>query len=265
MISAQMVKAGFLSCSSWRATDCGRQTIGAIFDFQRNAVSYMSADRETGSEFSYIRDLTQYELNELSLDDVVYCHLSRRGWEPIKGHTIYTTLDHIETEMRQARGTNLTSNYVPLLAGFSILEQLGDTYADRSMQRHPQNGGGIEHALYYFCGYPAMSPEVKALYALRNGLIHAASLTSTDQGSNARYIYRYDYEMDAGIVMPAQPWDGQIKTIHPDVFTIVNPRQITDQVSAAISRVRDYFFHEHGRLKVKRSKGQILINHLIWR
>lgn len=110
-----------------------------------------------------MRDLSQIGLGDLSVEEVAYRHLSTRGWEPIKGYTLFTTLENIETEMRQSRGAQLTSRYVPMLAAFSILEQLGDTYEDRRLPKHPTNGSGIERALYYFCGMQPMSDEVKAL------------------------------------------------------------------------------------------------------
>jgi hypothetical protein len=109
-----------------------------------------------------------------------------------------------------------------------------------------------------------MSEEVKAFYALRNGLMHRASLTSTDQGSGARYLFRYDYGMQASIKLPATPWDGQFSTIRPAATTLVNPRHFTDQVSAAIARVRELFFTDRDNLKIRRGAGQILVSHLIW-
>lgn len=219
-----------------------------------------------GNEKSYVRDLSGLTLSGLSLDDVAYCHLSRRGWEPIKGATIYTTLDDIETEMRQARGTTITARYLPLLAGFAILEQLGDNYADRTLVKHPNNGGGIERALYYFCGYSPMSAEVKALYALRNGLVHAASLTSTDQATGDRYIFRYKNDLPTAIQLPTKPWDGQVSKLTAGSYTLINPRELTEQVSRAIARVRTLFFDNRANLKITQSnKNHILVRHLIWR
>lgn len=212
-----------------------------------------------------IRDLSTVKLSDLSNYEVAYCHLSERGWEQLKHNMVYTTLSDIETEMRQSRGNVNTSNYLPLLAGFSILDQLGTTYLDKKMKRHPNSGGGIEHALYYFCGYQAMSSEVKALYALRNGLIHAASLTSADQGSGARYIFRYHHSMNAPVQTAAVDWDGQFSTIDSTVMTLVNPRRFTDQVSSAIDCVRELLNHDRSNLKILRNAGQIIADHLIWR
>lgn len=225
----------------------------------------MSIPIDDDDDRGYVRDLTSKTLKDLTLEDVVYCHLSRRGWEPIKGATIYTTLDSIETEMRQSRGINIVSAYLPLLAGFSILEQLGDNYENKSLPKHPNSGGGIERALYYFCGYAAMSPEVKALYALRNGLVHAASLTSSDQATQAKYIFRYTSDGQAAVRMPPTPWDGQLSTLESNCFTIVDPRVITDQVSHAIGLVRTLFFDDRKNLRIRQSnKNHILVRHLIW-
>lgn len=210
------------------------------------------------------RDLSLLKLAELSVDDVVYCHLSQGPGEQLKGHLLYSSLQDIEEEMRQSRGLQVTSRYVPILAAFSILEQIGDIYRDTSIAKHPKSGGGIEHALYYFGGLPAMSPEVKALYALRNGLVHAASLTSTDQGTGARYIFRYDYQMLEVIKPASQAWDGQISTVNSSVITRVNPRALTDLVSAALDQVRSLFFDRPSSLRVQRNAGHILVNHLFW-
>lgn len=215
-------------------------------------------------EIPLVRDLSDRGIDQFSLDDVVYCHLSRRSWEPYRDGTIHTTLDAIEMEMRQSRGAQITSRYVPLLAAFSIIEQLGDCYVNGNLRRHPDRGGGVERGLYYFANYPAMSSEVKALYALRNGLVHAGSLTSVDQGSEKRYIFRYDREMRDTIALAETEWDGQVSTVSRKVVTRVNPRVFTDQISSAISRVRDLYFYDHDNLRVIAQKGVILINHLLW-
>lgn len=215
-------------------------------------------------ESSNIRDLTQIRLNELSNEEVVYCHLSRRGWEEIQDYTVHSTLVGVETEMRQSRAINNISNYAPLLAGFSILEQLGNSYSNRKMKHHPKSGSGIEHALYFFCGYEAMSDDVKALYALRNGLMHAASLTSMDQGSGKRYIFRYNFDIDASIQIASVDWDGQLSTIDSSVITLINPRKLTEQISSAIDCVRELFDNDRKNLRILRTRGQIMADHLIW-
>ncbi len=211
-----------------------------------------------------VRDLSSRSLGELTLDDVVYCHLSRRGWEPIRGGSVFTTLESVELEMRQARGTQITSRYLPLLAAFSLIEQLGDCYSNKNLKRHPDRGGGVEKGLYYFCRHAAMSAEVKALYALRNGLVHAGSLTSVDQGSEKRYIFRYDHDMAQAIAPAPEDWDGQVSTVTRRKVTRVNPRVFTDQVSSGIFKVRDLFFEDREKLKVEAPKGYILMNHLLW-
>ncbi|WP_295563040.1 hypothetical protein [uncultured Sphingomonas sp.] len=214
----------------------------------------------------YVRDLSGLTLSELTLEDVAYCHLSRRGWEPIKGATVHTTLDDIETEIRQTRGTMITARYLPLLAGFAILEQLGDNYADGSVTKHPKSGGGIERALNYFYGYSAMSADVKALYALRNGLVHAGSLTSTDQSTGERYIFRYQDDLLTAIQQPIAPWDGQLSKLTSSRFTLINPRELTEQVSRAISKVRSLLFDDRANRKISQSnENYILVRHLIWR
>jgi hypothetical protein len=213
----------------------------------------------------YIRNLTAVALAGLSQNDAAFCHLSRVGWETLKDCIVYTTLDWIEMEMRQSRGLASTGTYAPLLAAFSILDQLGRAYLDRGKKRHQASGAAIHHALYYFCGYAPMSPEVKALYALRNGLVHAASLTSMDQASGARYIFRFSDDIDLPIVLSSTAWDGQLSTIGSQTTTLINSRLFTDQVSGAINEARELFFHRSQDMKILLTKGQIICDHLTWK
>ncbi len=209
-------------------------------------------------------DLRAKDLQDLDTDDIVSCHLNRAPYTWTRDHVVRSSLDFIDEEMRQSRGKRLTANYAPLLAGFAILDQLGSTYADAAAPTHPQGGGAIHRALHAFCDYPAMGPEVKAFYALRNGLMHDASLTSFDVKAQQWYIFRYDRQMPDAVQLAATPWDGDRMTLGPDTVTMVNPRVFTDQVSAAISRVRDCHLDRRSDLTVLQSGADILHKYLFW-
>lgn len=210
-----------------------------------------------------VRNLEGQELEDLSHEDIVYCHLSTRSPEFTKRHAIHTTLELVELEMRQSRGVKNTASYAPLLTGFALLDQIGGCYADLAKPPHPNQGSAIEHALYYFMGYNAQGPEVRAIYALRNGMVHEGSLTCKTK-SQAHYIFRYDSSLKSAIQLAATPWDGQATTLGPDTITLINPRILTDDISAAINSLRDCFFERRSDLKILKSREEILHGYLIW-
>lgn len=210
-----------------------------------------------------VRNLESQELQHLSLDDVVYCHLSTRSPELTKRHAVHTTLELVELEMRQSRGVQNTASYAPLLTGFALLDQIGGCYADTAKPPHPNKGSAIEHALYYFMGYSPQGPEVQAIYALRNGMVHEGSLTCKTK-SQAHYIFRYDFSLNMAIQLAATPWDGQAATLGPSTTTLINPRVLTDDISTAINSLRDCFFQRHTDLKILKTRDEILHGYLIW-
>lgn len=214
---------------------------------------------------SRVTDLTQTRLQDLTDDEIVYCHLGVRTQEATRDFVVSSCLHDVETEMRQSRGTQLTSNYVPLLAAFAILDQIGSCYEDAAKPPHPNKGSAIERALYHFGGLSALSPEVIHLYALRNGLVHDASLTSHDRPKTNWYIFRFDRAMPDAIRLPAIPWNGQASTLDRSTTTKVNPRELTEVVSRALSNLRDLYFDRHHDLVVLKTGEEILHKYLFWR
>ena len=211
-----------------------------------------------------VKDLSGKHLSLLDQDEIVYCHLSLRQPERTLDFFVTSCLEAIETEMRQSRGTRLTANYVPLLAAFAILDQIGSCYADKRNPVHPSGGSAIHHALYHFAGMDPMSEEVKALYALRNGLVHDASLTSYAKKTGQWYIFRYDHKLACAIKLPATPWDGTASGLGGSPITFINPRLFTDQVSEALSTLKSCYIERRPDLEVLKSGADILHKYLFW-
>ncbi len=213
---------------------------------------------------SRVRDLSAKRLMDLTDDEIVYCHLGVRPREWTRDHILSSCLDDVETEMRQSRGTQLTSNYVPLLAAFAILDQIGSCYEDRSLAPHPRGGSAIQRALYHFGGLPPLSAEVSHLYALRNGLVHDASLTSHNLQKTAWFIFRFNRTMPEVIRLPATPWDGTANGLVAGTTTWINPRELTELVSTALSRLRDCYFDRRSDLGVLKPGSEILHKYIFW-
>ena len=128
---------------------------------------------------------------------------------------------------------------------------------------YPNGGSAIEHALYYFLGYNPQGPEVKAIYALRNGMVHEGSLTCKTK-SGSHYIFRYDSSLTSAIQLAATPWDGEAATLGSNTTTLVNPRVLTDNITDAIDALRDCFFQRRADLKILKTREEILHGYLIW-
>lgn len=214
-------------------------------------------------EVTRVRDLTTKRLVELSDDDVAYCHLSYRDVEVCADHLVRSNLHYLEIEMTQSRGLRVTASYSPLLLAFAILDQIGSCYRDLSRAPHPSGGSAIARALYYFCDRPALSDEVKALYALRNGLVHDGSLTcQTNAGQ--WHFFRYDFQQTAAVRLPTQAWDGTATGLSGQRVTRVNPRVLTDEVSRGISALRNCYFLDRNNLDIQQPSTDILHKYLFW-
>jgi len=208
------------------------------------------------------RNLKRTKLRDLSLDDTVYCHLSGHI-EVTEDFYLNSTLQLVELEMRQSRSRQMTANYAPLLTAFSILDQIGSCYADCALPAHPAGGSSIHRALYYFGGMPPLGDDVKAIYALRNGLVHDGSLTCETR-SGDWYFFRYDHAMPLAIKQSVVAWDGTAEQVGPNVTTWINPRVFTDLVSTVIHNIRKCFHMRNSDLVVHPGKTDLLHKYILW-
>lgn len=208
--------------------------------------------------------IDQTKLRDLTDEQIAFCHLlgGSRIWTA--DFVVSTGLDDIETEMRQSRGRDLTSRYVPLMAAFAILDQIGSTYSDPQLTAPPTNTAAIKRALYYFGGFQLNDPVVKHLYALRNALVHDAALTGHNPGKTIWYIFRFNHKMTDMIKLPASGWNGDPTTLKPDCVTWINPRAFTDWVSERLHRLRQTFEANPSSIVLEQPAADILQKYLFW-
>lgn len=202
------------------------------------------------------------KLCEVSLEETVFMHLSNMPRHRLQDFLIESCLTSAEFAMRQSRGIASTANYAPLLCGFAILDQLGCCYADSAIPNQPApNKSGVIKALHNFGKYPSDTNESNAFYALRNFLVHDASLAGQTRKGDW-YIFRYNWDMAEAISLPATPWDGTANTITNTTW--INPRKFTDEISHIIEQVRAIMQNRPNDLVVKESKENILHKYLFW-
>lgn len=205
-------------------------------------------------------------MDQLDRDDVVFMHLDRSHYHATADLIFTSTLDSVESEMRQSRGLRILSTYTPLLCAFAILDQLGSAYSDATKAAPPREKSGIIKALQTFGAYAIGSPESDALYSLRNGLVHDASFTHrwTTKTRDEWRIFRINNKQAEAVRNPVRAWDGQHTNLTRDVITWINVRQLTEEVSDIITAVRDLHETRVSDLIVNLSRDEILHRYMLW-
>lgn len=194
----------------------------------------------------------------LTSEDVMTLHL-HAGPIPysIKDGLILSTLGRICSEFSQASGNEHINKILPLLGAFAALDQLGKCYRNTVLDEYPHdNASGIKKCLYYFGGFPANDENTKALYALRNSLVHDASLADPTPIKGTPQCFNYA-ETGNIVSFPIEPWDGVMANISPDRMTTVNPSKIIYLANECVRKACNLL--DSGDLKVTLKEGSMMI------
>lgn len=174
------------------------------------------------------------KLNELTLEELAEIHLDLYG-NPITladGYML-SGMGLLVTEIQQSLPRTYTGFFSPLYGAFALLDQIGDIYINKKLSICPNtHASGIKKALYYFCGMTYDSDEMKALYGLRNALMHDGSLIYRGRYDENQakwkgpfHRYRWNKDLSIAIKLPATAWDGDLaKANH--ATTEINVREI---------------------------------------
>lgn len=201
-------------------------------------------------------------LQELTKEELAEIHLSHdeSGFKLSDGF-IQTSLYAITLEMTQARGMHNTRIFSPLYCAFAILDQLGEAYENTLMIPCNADASGIKKSLYYFSSWEFDSHEMKALYGLRNCMMHNASMLYRGQqdkhgnwkGPFHRFILGEKHRHL--IEIPKSPWSGNLADLTYRKFTKINQRAITELALDAIRNAK--ILLQRNRLLVKLQEQEI--------
>lgn len=206
------------------------------------------------------------KLKDVSLEEAVSLHLfSGSSGHDLVDFRIQSLLEDAIDAMCQSRSIQSVSSYAPLFCGFAILDQLGGCYYNKS--KNPQvsdtSKSGIIKALHYFGQYNESSPESNAFYALRNFLVHDAAIRGkTRQGK--WYAFRYNWETQNAITLPAEMWNGSASDISSDKTVVINPRKFTDEILCIKDKIKSIACDRPNDLGVNIGKEDILHKYLVW-
>ncbi|MDB9436448.1 hypothetical protein PN450_06445 [Dolichospermum lemmermannii CS-548] len=201
------------------------------------------------------------KLSELTNSEIINIHLSRNA--STKDFKLISTLKTLEEEMRQSSGLDKFKSFLPFMAAFAILDQIGKCYKNsEEKENHAKTKGysSIQKALYYF-GDIEDDQTLRELCLFRNGIIHDASLFFSEkikrEGDNEKkdyycyyYCFRYsdDDKRQNLIDFPEEKWDGNFDSISPKNITNINRRVLLNKTSDIIRKLSK--INESNELKI---------------
>ncbi|MBD2629751.1 hypothetical protein [Trichormus variabilis] len=209
------------------------------------------------------------KLSELTDSEIINIHLSRNA--STKDFKLISTLKTLEEEMRQSSGLDKFKSFLPFMAAFAILDQIGKCYENsekkESMAKIKINGdtpNAILKALYYF-GDIEDEQTLNEIRIFRNSIVHDASLFIVEKNKineiNEYYCFRYsDNNETSNLINSAEEkWDGNFDSISPKNVTIVNRKVLINKTSDIIRKLSK--INESNELKISLpDKEKELIN-----
>ena len=145
--------------------------------------------------------------------------------------------------MRQSSGLEKFKSFLPFLAAFAILDQIGKCYKNSSIKESiakKNKYNSIEKALYYF-GDIEDERTLKEIRLFRHGIVHDASLFFFEKTKNEYYCFRYsDNNETSNLINFAEEiWDGNFDSISPKNMTIVNRKVLINKTSHIIGKLSE--------------------------
>jgi hypothetical protein len=187
------------------------------------------------------------KLDQLTLLELASIHLDQYGHpRQLADGCIQSGMGFLVGEIQHTRHQVYAGFFSPLYGAFALLDQIGEIYKNTAL---PDCGNeaasGIKKSLYYFGGMSFDSDEVKALYGLRNALMHNGSLLYRgrfDQKKNTWdgpfHRFRWNKSLATPIKLPAFQWDGELDHLTPACTTEINVAKICELAIASVAAAR---------------------------
>lgn len=186
-------------------------------------------------------------LEQLTLQELASIHLDQHGHtRSLADGWIQSGMGFLVTEIQQSLPRVYTGFFSPLYGAFALLDQIGEIYSNTAIADCGNaNASGIKKALYYFGGMPFDNDEVKALYGLRNALMHNGSLLyrgrfnqKTNAWDGPFHRFRWNKSLPGPIELPAVAWDGILDNLTPLCTTKINVAKICELAVESVAAAR---------------------------
>lgn len=203
-------------------------------------------------------------LQELTIEELANIHLDLYG-NPVTladGYML-SGMGSLVTEIQQSLPRTYTGFFSPLYGAFALLDQIGEIYSNKTVAACPNPmASGIKKGLYNFCNMVFDGDEMKALYGLRNSLMHDGSLLYRGRYDETRSIwrgpfhrFRWNKDLVCPVKLPESQWDGNLETLSAGTTTEINVREICQLALSAVERAADLL--KDGNLGIHIREGDI--------
>lgn len=196
----------------------------------------------------------QKSTSQLSMEELANIHLDINSKRHCLDDGNISSNIYDLNEAINAGFNNLrTEQYVPLLACFAILDQIGSIYQRTDKKNRYKNG--IKKALYFYSDFT--SPEdLEALVTLRHGLFHNGSLTCINQSTKTKVFFRMIKNSNKIFTPSKKPWDGIYHNEMCDYITFIDLKELHKKTKEVLIECRRLLLD--GKLHIKISSPREL-------
>ncbi|AXV65930.1 hypothetical protein D0907_11945 [Pseudoalteromonas lipolytica] len=161
-----------------------------------------------GNGFDISKYLGGKNVDELTIKELSFIHLDYHNFRhKLKTCYLSSNLYHLTETLSCSFNNKRTSQYVPLMTSFAILDQIGCLYSPLGKSSKYKNG--IKRALDLFSEVP--ESHLNLLVTLRHGLFHDGSLISRNDKTKTYVFFRMITDSGKLISEPDSHWDGVFK------------------------------------------------------
>lgn len=211
-----------------------------------------------------LQQLTLTELALIHLDQYGHPHQLADGW-------IRSGMGILVTEIQQSLPKVHTGFFSPLYGAFALLDQIGETYINKALLPCSNDAAsGIKKALYYFGGMPFDDDEVRALYGLRNSLMHNGSLLyrgkydkNKDIWKGPFHYFRLNKALTKPVKLPQVAWNGSLNNLpNPINTTEINVAKICELAINAVNSAKSALASGNLDINVKEGEKELYYRYL---
>lgn len=203
---------------------------------------------------------------KLSEEALTYIHLHADSPIITMDYSIISTLAVTRREVRSAITNDYSKNILPIMGMCAIIEQLGEAYKRIDLPVYPHTkASSFKKALYYFNNQSVDNDFAKALYGLRNGIVHNASFYSPGKNTQPHYIFAYTDSLQNVITPSTSPWDANFNNIHTDYFTMVNPNALLELIEDCLNTVKQASAAGNLKIALSGGKNELIFRYFKWK
>lgn len=193
-----------------------------------------------------LNQISRKPLVDLSIEELAYLHLDDVDLPRVVADgSIRSSIAGLVAEIRKTQSIDAARIFSPLYGAFALLDQIGSTYQNKTRAPYKDaSASGIKKALYHFCGFPENSEEVKAIYGLRNSLMHDGSVLFRGRLKDGKWTgpfhhFRLGSKASNIVEMPKQAWNGKLEDLDPSKHaTLINQSRLTEVAVNAVGQAR---------------------------